>query len=286
MTCIQCSSPIASPKISGELCTKCFFEAKREANPAKVESEPSLVVNPAPPAQSERSIVTREEKKPTVSVDRQLPNKDVKYCQSCIERGYGLKLATREFRPGEFICDDCFGPILDNTLGYQVERAEIERVIPQVDYDKPLLEQFYSLLNIPQPLRYTQSEHVLRHRNDIFNYHAVALVNKTQDEVIAEIEQMQVMLFQIKISLEPLTDYINKEKERARAEKNLKGLEKSKAEVTKGTPRTSKVKLSQEQKMADAMFKMIEPDAEKRLKMYQEMAKKAREQEFNKITGN
>jgi hypothetical protein len=297
--CSICGAQISSPKLTGELCAKCYFKSKNNQvviSEALVNTE-TIIDAPVGPSiqesiqsiQEQSSIESpitidsdydlKKEHHPGINNSRDVinhnsnsTNSKIKYCQSCIERGYGLKIATRELRKGEFICDDCFGPMLENDLGYSVTRAIIERVIPQVDNDKPLLEQFYNLLEIPEQLRFTKSEQILTERNQIFNYHAQALVNKSQEEVLNWIEQLQVMLFQIKVSLEPNVNYINKVKAEAREKANLEGIKKSKAIITKGP---SKTKVSQDEKMAKVLGMTLEK--------YQEMAKAAKTKEFDKI---
>lgn len=295
--CKECKNRIDSPKITGELCTKCYFKAKKNESQKRENTETpedglisradSKEIGVSESRASEVEDSTGGEnyeikKENHPNVNAQKPIEGVKYCQSCIERGYGLRPATREFRKNEFICDDCFKPLLDNTLGYAVERAVIERVIPQIDNDKPVLEQFYNLLEWPEPLRYTRSEHVLQNRNEIFNHRALALANMNLEEVVNRVEELQVMLFQIKISLEPLTDYINRVKADERQKANLESIRKGQTEKAKGP---SKVKADKDQKMADAMFKIVESDPAKRLKMFQDMTAKARLNDFKKITG-
>lgn len=301
MNCSICNSPITSA-ITKDKCTRCYFGKSSSSSSApkgrlgnESESNSNVKINqenPTSESNSDRTIGTIEsqssaqesapiesepyniKKENQRSVKNQEPVKGIKYCQSCIERGYGLVPATREFKTGQFICQDCFEPLLQNTLGYSVERAEIERIIPEIDGDKPILEQIYNLLEIPDELRFTKSEDVLSNRNQIFNYHAKALVNCDPNEIIARVEQFQIILFQIKIGMEPLTDYINRVKAEKRKEAQLVGIEKSKKEVGK---KPSKAKMSKDEQMAKALGMNLDT--------YLEMAKKARESEFNKLTG-
>jgi len=271
MNCRDCGKEITS-KLTGELCTSCFFKSKRvlitenNVELVKVEEEIQEV---------------EKEKPPIIGKDKQAPDPSIKYCQSCLERGYSPVPATREWTENYFICDDCFEPLLNNIINPSDEELKIIKNSPEIDLDKPILNQFYDLLDIPEALRFQRSDTVLNSRNDIFNYHAPAIVNLDVKEVASQIEQLQVMLFQIKIALEPRQDYINRAKHNEREKNQVAGIEKSKREFSKGP---SRVKASQDQKMADVLFKHIS-SADERLKQYLDLQKRAREEEFKLRTG-
>jgi hypothetical protein len=302
---VQCDGLVAS-SLTGDLCTKCYFELKRKSDSPnqdtpdltkeiksdenydriqESENEKGQLQNETINSQDSNDTTEtikeyeiEKEHHPSKDSDKveteikKDPNK--KYCQSCIERGYGLKLATREWTKDYYICDECFEPLLNSLVSHDTTRAEIEQVKNLPKVDSPFIQQFYSLLNIPPHLQYVKSDDVLRHRNEIFNYHAPALVNMSLDQIKEQIENYQIMLFQIKVGLEPLTDYINKIKHEERTKANIEGIKKSKTEVSKGT---SKVKISKEEKEAKALGLTLEK--------YQEMVKKAKVREFEKITG-
>jgi hypothetical protein len=290
--CSQCNQKeVTSPKLTGELCTSCFFENKKKnslstltertlnlSSEQKVKTIPEIQEKSTKEnkenTESEPEVYDiKKEHHPAKVNGNEIRDPNKKYCQSCIERGYGLKLATREWAKDYFICDDCFEPLVNALVDYDAGRAEIERVKSLVTNDTPFLNQFYDLIGRPQELRFTRSEEILqlKNRNDIFVHHAKPLVNMSIEEVKEQIENYQVMLFNIKIGLEPLTDYINKIKHEERIKANIEGVKKSKAEVTKAG------KLTKEEKEAKALGMTLE--------RYREMVKKAKEREFDKITG-
>ncbi len=305
MTC-QCGKEITS-KITGELCTSCYFKKGKSneipipeipeqinqrtesVNPRVEGNEPTSTGNDNEPAgtdnlnDDESGILEHQEKLPPISKSNEFPQDGIKYCQSCLERGFGLVIATREWTTDYFICDDCFEPLLNNIINPNDNDLRTIKDNPTIDINKPILNQFYDLLGIPEQLRFNRADTVLNSRNDIFNYHAPAILNKDLKEVASEIEQLQIMLFQIKIAIEPRQDYINRIKHSEREKANLTSIEKGKKEFSKSGP--SKVKQGQDQKMADTLFKAVENNAEKRLKMYLDLQKQAREQEFKNRTG-
>lgn len=274
MTC-QCGKEITS-KLTGELCASCYFKNKNKDLPSLTEPSPT---RPKVEGLTESSELTtpeesQEEKPPLRTKSNEVKDPTKKYCQSCIERGYGLVLATREWQTDYFICDDCFTPLLNNIM--QVDRVEVqEKVIPRLDPSKPFLNQAYDLLGIPEHLRFIKSDDVLKSRNDIFNYHAPALVNQTVQEISSKIEELTIILFQIKLALEPRTDYINRLKYKEREEAGLRGLDKSEKEYTKGP---SKVKMGKDEKMAKQLGMSLET--------YLQMVKMAKTTEFNKIVNS
>lgn len=318
---VQCDGIVAS-SLTGEFCTKCYFELKRLSNAPTTPSLGKALSNlpesklPIPKADTPdlttdtikvlegeiKEIIIKQgndsffkckdcnELHPIKETDKndrtclvnhapvktatnQIKDPTKKYCQSCLERGYGLNLATREWTKDYFICDACFEPLLNNLVNHDTTRAEIERIKTDIKVDSPFIKQFYELLNIPPHLQYVKSDDVLRHRNEIFNYHAPALVNMSLEEIQEKIENYQIMLFQIKVGLEPLADYINKVKHEERTKANIEGIKKSKDSVAK----TSKSKMSKEEKEAKALGMTLEK--------YQEMVKKAKLREFEKLTG-
>lgn len=320
MTCSLCKEKeITSPKLTGELCTSCYFQLKKTSGWNKaveimatpeplLENQDEPIQQISNPIDSETtginqytsgddrtsddndsesegstSNITPEDKPPIISKSNQSGESGVKYCQSCLERGFGLVPATREWRADYFICDDCFEPLLNNIISPNDEQLRVIKSSPEIDVNKPLLNQFYDLLQIPELLRYSRADAVLNSRNDIFNYHAPAILNKDVKEVASEIEQLQIMLFQIKIAIEPRQDYINRVKHSEREKANLTSIEKGKKDFSKSGP--SKVKTGQDQKMADTLFKATESNPEKRLKLYLDLQKQAREEEFKKRTG-
>lgn len=304
----SCDKQVTSPNITGELCTSCFFAQRNgkkslaERAPMSDSLSPALSKADQTPEfhkQIEEEIKEEEKKekeylcdecgenhptpkdgkekhclvehKPALN-NKQIPNDGKKYCQSCLERGFGLKLATRLWKVDYFICEECYVPLLNNVIG--TERAEVERVQDLVSCDSPALNQFYDLLSIPEALRFTSTDSILNHRNDIFNHHATALVNVPIDAVKERIEFLQIILFQIKVNLEPLTDYINKIKALERAQNQVDKTKESKDRI-KGP---SKVKLSAMEKEAKSLGLTVE--------QYGELIKKMRQAEFDKITGN
>jgi len=302
MNCNQCKTlgiekEVTSPNITGELCTSCYF-AKRNGSLSLAERatikepEPEILLGTDEPQIKEEKPThyicddcgephlipdSNKEKvctvKPTHFLDnKKAPNDGKKYCQSCLERGFGLKLATRMWEKDYFICEECYEPLLKNVLG--VERAELEKVKTEIRVDSPALTQFYDLLQIPEPLRFTSSDHVLNHRNDIFNHHAIALVNVSKEQVESKIELLQVMLFQIKENLVPLVDYINKVKANERAQNNISSITKGREQAAKGP---SKVKLTAMEKEAKSFGMSLEK--------YQEMVKVMKQREFDKVVG-
>ena len=206
------------------------------------------------------------------SKEREIPQPGIKYCQSCIERGFGLNPAEHEWTPGYYICHDCWKPLIDNQV--QIERVEVNRIKSEIKCDSPILSQIYELLQIPETLRFNNTDDVVNNRNDIFIHHAKAIVNMTPEEVKERIEFLQTILFNIRYSIDPYQDYINKEKAKVREESGLAKLEKSRKETVKSS---SKAKLSDEEKMAKSLGMTVEK--------YREAVKLAKEKTFNKIVG-
>jgi len=283
MNC-NCGKEISSPKLTGDLCTICFFKSKRDTellvapwiqeNNPKATKELVELINVLEEHRTEHEEI--EEKPPIVSKSTEQKDPNLKYCQSCIERGYALKQATREWRADYFICDECFEPLLNNIMN--INDNDVQKIKENIQSIKPngsFLTQAYDLLGIPENLRYSKSDQVLNNRNDIFNYHAPALINKSVESVASEIEELSILLFQIKLAIEPRQDYINKIKYYEREKAGLKGLEKSEKEYTKSP---SKLKQSKDEKMAKQLGMTLDK--------YMEMVKSAKKTEFDKIVNS
>jgi len=267
--CNQCSKEIGSPKLTGELCARCYFkqlnQASNQSNEA-AEGRLELPIENKIDNPTEQSKLSIEKSK---SIEK-------KYCQSCLERyGISYKLATREWSSNYFICDDCFEPLVNSIMNHEAGRIEeLTRTINTSNSNMPVLSLLYEALAIPVELQFVKSDEVLNNRDQIFNHHAGLLVNKEIKEIVEKIEEYSVLLFQIKLAIEPMQDYINRVKRDEREKKNLTGLADSVREVTK----TSSVKKSKDEKMAKVLGMTIEK--------YIEMTKKAKEMEFNKIIGS
>lgn len=314
--CKLCPNEISSPKLTGELCTSCFFKEKKNASILQSAKSDRNTSESSEESRAESQTVSRndtnlrgnveessgsnsdseesikESIKSTPSVNRQELSKDIKWCQSCIERGYTPKPATREWTEGYFICDDCFQPLINNVLSISDNDIKIKTELynsDELDKNKPLLNQFYKIFEVPEALRFDESDTVLANRNNIFNYHAPMVANKDVKQIANEIEQLQIMLFQIKIAIEPRQQYIDTLKHKEREKAQIEKIQKSKSEYVKGP---SKVKQTADQKMADVLFKATISDPAERLKRYLELQKAnaeaekiKREKDFNKIIG-
>lgn len=207
---------------------------------------------------------------------------EVKFCQLCIEKGYSNSVpATREFRPGYFLCDECMQREMQeilNSVGSINPIEGVEEISAKLDNSSnPIYTQVCEILNLPNELRYNDEDLILRKREQIFNYHANAIVNLSQEEVLNFLEQARLVLFQIKIATEPYQDYINTVKAKAREDKNLGNLGKSLNEVGKVVKPKSKTALNADEKMAKLLGVP--------LSVYLQNVAKAKEKEFVKITG-
>lgn len=294
----ECGKEITS-NLTGDLCTGCYFKAKKANGPQpnqapnKAWIKPTVtdITNTKPTEQKieqeDKPILlgkvksAEDAENPTHAPSKlkvtEAPKDGKRYCQWCIERYGSLVLASREWTPGYFICDDCMRALLESQVDYDSGRVEtaISTIKSAPTNPGPILTQFYDLLNIPEHLRYNLGEQVLHNRNEIFNYHAPALVNRSFDEVQSQIEMLSVLLFHIKIAIEPRQAYIDRIKYEERAKANLSGLDKSEKEFSKQG--RSKTKMSQDEKMARQLGMTVEK--------YREMAQNARKTEFKKITG-
>lgn len=277
MTCTQCNSnEVTKPNITGELCTKCYFGNRRN----KLESSPVVVPTEQPTEESESKVEIVEFKQ-TRSKSKEIPNDGNKYCQSCLERGSGPVLATREWTKDYFICDDCLEPLINQMIEYDATREQVESAKSKLVVNSPVLEQFYQILNVPENLRLKNSDQVISNRNEIFNYSAIAIANLSLEAIQEKNEIMRIMFRFIKYSMDPLTQEVDRIKYEERQKKNLDRIEKSRKDVGKGP---SKVKMSKLEKEAKVMFPHI-ADPEERLKTYQKLIGDARKDEFDKIVG-
>lgn len=287
MNCTTCSKEITS-KLTGELCATCYFTRKKTDENIKEFQRtsdiiPSVQLNYPDISSSTDSVkpILKIEDPPIIepkviqfnSVTTNKPDPKKKYCQSCLERGYGLALATREWKKDYFICDDCFRPLMDNIM--QVDRKETDSIIGKINTDSPAYNQVCDLLEVPNHLRFSSEDTFLRSRNDIFNYHATALVNLSLEDITSRMEEMRLMLFQIKEKSSAYADYINKVKHEERERQGINKLQESKKEFSKGP---SKIKMSKDEKLAKTLgFNSY--------KEYQEAVKLAKEKTFDKIVG-
>lgn len=215
---------------------------------------------------------TEVEKLPIITKDKviQAPEDGKKYCQSCIERYGSLVLASREWTPNYFICDDCFTPLLNNQLGIS-NVHEVERIKTKIQIDNPALEQIYTLLETPEHLRFKNSEEVSINYNQFFNYHAAANVNKSLPELQTRIELLQTIFESIRQEIHPITDRINQLKYQEREKNQL-----NKVQGTRdGIKGPSKIKLSKLAKEAKAMGLSLE--------QYEKFIKETKQEAFDKI---
>jgi hypothetical protein len=203
---------------------------------------------------------------------------NIKYCQSCIERGLTPTPATREWQVGIYYCDECFNAIIQNMTSLPTGTAAIPLVTekPKDFKQGPILDFIYEYFQVPKELQFDSVDTVCRNYDKIFNFHAPAVINRDLESLALEIEQLEMSIFYIKYRIEPLSMKIAKLKEERRKEKGLTSYNDNKETYsTKGKP---KVKDTQEEKMAKTLGMTVEA--------YKEMVKKAREREFNKMAGN
>lgn len=207
------------------------------------------------------------------------PEKEIKYCQSCIERNFSPpNIATREWQVGIYYCDECFNAIIQNmtSLPGPLIEAKLDTKKPNDFNNGPILDYLYQLYNVPVELQFDSVDTVCRNYDKIFNFHAPAVINRDIESLALEIEQLEMSLFIIKYRIEPLTMQISKLKEARRIEKGLKSYDDSKETyATKGKP---KIKDTEKEKLAKKLGMTLEA--------YEAMVKKAREREFNKMAGN
>lgn len=216
-------------------------------------------------------------------------NPNIKYCQSCLERGISPpQQATREWQPGVYYCDDCFLPLLNNLTNIapaSISQVEIGKGIEA----GPFLNRVYELLNVPKELQFDSVDITVRHYDKIFNFHAPSVVNRSLESLQNELEEMSIALFHIKFKSEPLDMYIKKLKEEKRKEKGLKDYDESKEDYATKGPKT---KSTNKEKDKDKLLKGINAarammnQQPMTMAEYDEMQKKTREREFNIIAGN
>lgn len=211
---------------------------------------------------------------------------EIKYCQSCIERGYNPpNPATREWLTNVFYCDECFNALLENMTSISPsELSKVSDVIKDSNITSgPVLEKIYEFYNIPKELQFERIDTVQRNYDKIFNFHAPAIVNRSLESLAEEIEQLGMAIFHIKYRLDPLEMQAKKLKEERRKEKGLQSYDDSKEAYSK--VKKTNVKSTQEEKMAKALNMTVEAyrvfAAES-----QAQEKKARERKFNVLAGN
>jgi len=209
---------------------------------------------------------------------------NVKYCQSCIERGFNPpNPASREWQAGIFYCDDCFMAIINNLTN--IAPASVIHVESTTKVEQgPLLPVIYQALNIPIELQFDNVDTTCRNYDKIFNYHAPAIINRTLESITEEIEQLGMSIFQIKYKLDPLQREQARLKEERRKEKGLKDFDDSKEEYAK-VKKPSSVKTTQEEKMAKTLGMSLEA-YKAFIKTTQDAEKIAREKKFNILAGN
>ena len=214
---------------------------------------------------------------------------ETKFCQSCIERGYSSPgIATREWLPGVYYCDECFGALLDNLTNISVGEVQkhVEH-IPKTIEQGPVLDALYQVLSIPSELQFDRVETVQRNHDKLFVFHSPAIVNRTLENIAEELEQLAMALFHIKYRMEPLEQRVDKLKQERRKEKNLIGYNDSKEQYSK-TPKAAakaQTKAVKVEKVAKGLN--MSPEAlAAMLAQGAEIEKKKKEREFNIIAGN
>lgn len=184
---------------------------------------------------------------------------EVKFCQSCLERyGKSNVIASREWKANYFICEDCFEPLINNVYsdaGYmQPEKKVIESIT--IDSSKPVLNQFYDLLNVPEVIRFQTQDKLLQGRNDIYTHHAPSVQNLSLEEAVTKIEELKVIFSYCKEVASVHNDYIQLLKSKNREKYHESGIEKSTEEV--GKIKKSKATLSQKEKLAKSLGITVE----------------------------
>lgn len=209
------------------------------------------------------------------------PCHEIKFCQSCIERGISqIQPATHLWADSYYICDLCYEPLINNLLGWP------NNFIPFEDIS---------------------STTILESHEQFYNHHAQAIVNKTQEEVEALLEHNKKVIFTLRRYAEVEQDYINKCKVKARAALRLQD---EKYDSTRPSDSTTsakiklvtqgeKIKLTKEEKllqsMASAMVKAetgFKPGSLQyaealtaKIKMLQNLGQTARKTELSNIIG-
>jgi hypothetical protein len=155
------------------------------------------------------------------------------------------------------------------------------RVIESIQSSSPILTQIYELLQIPEHLRFNSSDSILKSRNDVWNYHAPALINKTLSEIKERKEFLEMILFHIRLELEPIGQAIDRIKHEEREKNQLLGIEKS-AKAYSKTSTSKASKLTKEEKEAKTLGLSIEQYRKMISEMEKDEAEK-REKEFRKL---
>lgn len=172
-----------------------------------------------------------------------------KLCQSCIERNYSPpNKATKMWTNGYFICEECYQPLLNNLLG-------------------GMPTHFSDIIT---------SEDVLDNRDKIFVFHHPLIVNMTEEELRAKLEEYKKILFTIRIYTEDVQIEIDKYRAKNRPIKQLQ----SKGEASKIPKSTSDAeKLSKEEKTMKATAKTLGMT----LEAYKALIKTTRADNFQKL---
>lgn len=217
-----------------------------------------------------------------------LKNNDTKFCQSCIQRQYNPpNIASREWQTGIYYCDDCFNAVIDNLTNIAPAAIEMhtDSIKGKTIESGPVLDHIYSLFSVPKELQFDRVDTVQRNHDKIFNFHAPAIINRTEENLAEEIEQLACALFHIKYRIEPLEMQVKKLKEQRRKEKGLASYDDSKEQYAKVPKPKSPVKATQEEKMAKTLGMSIE---EYRTTVAESQAKeqKRRDRYFNLMAGN
>jgi hypothetical protein len=212
---------------------------------------------------------------------------NIKYCQSCIQRGFNPpNPATREWQTNVFYCEECFNALLQNLQG--IAPAEVQSAVEDIKelelLKLPWLDTIYQVLNVPKELQFDKVDIVCRNRDKIFNFHAPSVINRTLEDLEMEVEQLGMVLFQVKYRMEPLQGRISQLKEELRKERNLTSYKDSK-EVYAKSPKKSAVKVTQEEKMAKTLGMSLE-EYRKTVADAQVKDKAAKERKFNILAGN
>jgi hypothetical protein len=205
---------------------------------------------------------------------------DTKLCQSCIERGIKpANPATREWQEGIFYCEECFQAVLENLINLSPAAVQLytESINGQEVTNGPILDRIYEIYEMPKELQFDKLDVVQRHHDKIFLFHAPATVNRTEESLAAELEQLSKSIFYLRYRAETIEGRISVLKEERRKEKGLKDYKDSTEKYAK--VKVSKTKLSQEEKMATAL-KMSLEEYRKMVDGGKELEKKKREREF------
>ena len=263
MTCSICGKESPS-----DICISCKFRISKEETIKKEILETIKEIPKEIPKEISEEELKDERSKWAPGGKLQ----EKKYCQSCIERyGKANVLATREWTENYFICEDCYRPLIANILG-RPQVISTEDSFPIITNGvMPVLKQVYEVLGIPEHLQFTKSDQIIKKREDFFNLHATANVNRTIEESARMIEEYEIILFNINIAIQERQLFVSNALHKLRQEK---GLTQKGESYSKGP--SSKVKTSQDEKMAKMLGLSVEEYKEK-------IQKASRELEFKKI---